>query len=128
MKQEIWTKMIKRTMTMAAVILAVAMVGCGLLGWLVCGEIVPLELAEYLILTWMAGAVGVGCFYAARTAKKRRLVVSVCTAAVVVAVLLVVKCVFFYGQPLSLFLPLSAIVIAAILAGMLASREKTRRR
>ncbi len=128
MKQEIWTKMIKRTMAMGAVILAAAMMGCGLLGWLVCGEMVPLELAEYLILTWMAGAVGIGCFYAARTAKKRRLVVSVCTAAVVVGELLVMKCVFFYGQPLNLLLPLLAIVIAAILAGVLASREKTRRR
>lgn len=128
MKQEIWTKMIKRTMAMGAVILAAAMMGCGLLGWLVCGEIVPLELAEYLILAWMAGAVGIGCFYAARTAKKRRLVVSVCTAAVVVGELLAVKCAFFYRQPLSLFLPLLAILIAAILAGVLASREKTRRR
>lgn len=128
MKRETWTKLIKRMIAMAAAILAVGMIGCELLAWLVCEEILPVELAEYLVWVWMIGAVSVGCFYVARTATKRRLVVAVCTAASVTVLLLVMKCIVFYEQSFSLFLPFGAYLIAAALAGVLASREKTRRR
>lgn len=128
MKQENWTEQAKKMGLTAGVMLLTAAVGCGLLAWAVCGEWLPVELAGHLIWGWMIGVIIVGCSVTARKAVKRRLAVAVCTAVPVAGVLFLTKGLFFQTQPLRLLAPLGMIFASAVLAGVLASRKKTRRR
>lgn len=128
MKQENWMEQAKKMVVTAGAMLLVAAVGCGLLAWTVCGEWLPVKLAGHLIWVWMIGAIMVGCCVTARKAAKHRLAVAVCTAVPVAGVLLLTKGLFFQTQPLRLLAPLGMIFASAVMAGVLASRKKTRRR
>lgn len=128
MKQESWVQTVKKKSVITVTVLGIGFLGCCLAAWLCCIETIGLQGADILSkVIWMAGIFG-GCYAAARSSMRRRLLVALGEATAILMVLLLAKILFLSGEEWDNGWMIMVGETMAAVAGLLASKEKSRKR
>lgn len=127
MKRSDWTKGSKWILGSAFAAAAGCLLLCMAMGALVSAEILRSQGARWLCLAGETGILTTACWTAANRTARSKLPVSLAVAAVFLLLCLVVKAAVFSAEEIQADWRILVPVLAAVAAGLLASRRKKRR-
>lgn len=128
MKRIDWLVMGKQILTVTIWTVLALTVISGLMGVLVTHELLPLQVGKRMLIALMVVGIFVACVICAKKSSGGKLLISALAAAAITLVHLLLKAIWFSGESIDMRWSLLYILAAALMAGIVASQRKTRKR